>query len=98
MFTPDVDLLVARDGSEVERHMVALHSDPEFARFMGANGYQTVVSHHTCGHRAQELLAICHELGAGEARRDELENTAGNLPRADRQERQSPSHVPAAWS
>src|ERR1700730_2469346 len=98
MFTPDVDLLVARDGSDMERRMVALHSDPEFARFIGANGYQTVVSRHTCEHRVQELLAICRELGATESRRDELENTASNMPQLRSPAQQSPSHVPAAWS
>jgi spore maturation protein CgeB len=95
MFTPDVDLVVARDGRDMERCMVALHSDPEFARFIGANGYQTVVSRHTCEHRVQELLAICHELGAGETRTDELENTARDLPQLGTLQQ---SHVPAAWS
>jgi spore maturation protein CgeB len=98
MFTPDVDLLVARDGSEMERRMLALHGDPEFARFIGANGYQTVVSRHTCEHRVQELLEICHELGAGDARADGLENTASNLPQLRGPVPQSLSHVPAAWS
>jgi spore maturation protein CgeB len=98
MFTPDVDLLVARDGNDMERRMVALHSDPEFARFIGANGYQTVVSRHTCEHRVQELLAICRELGANEAPRDELEHTASNLPQLRRPAQQSASRVPAAWN
>jgi spore maturation protein CgeB len=98
MFTPDVDLLVAHDGSDMERRMVALHSDPEFARFIGANGYQTVVSRHTCEHRVQELLAICHELGAGGAHGSELASTASNLPQMREPARQSLSHVPAAWS
>jgi spore maturation protein CgeB len=98
MFTPDVDLLVAHDGSDMERRMVALHSDPEFARFIGANGYQTVVSRHTCEHRVQELLAICHELGAAESHRSELESTASNLPQMREPARQSLSHIPAAWS
>lgn len=98
MFTPDVDLLVARDGSDMERRMVALHSDPQFARFIAANGYQTVVSRHTCEHRVQELLAICHELGAGETHRSGLESTSCNLPQLCGPPRQSLSHVPAAWS
>lgn len=78
MFTPQVELLVARDGSEMARRFVALHGDPEFARFMGANGYQAVVSRHTCGHRVQELLAICRELGAGgpPARKDGLQSNS----------------------
>ncbi len=63
MFTPEVDLLVARDGREMQRYFDSLLHDPEFARFVGANGYQTVVSRHTCGHRAQELLDICVHLG-----------------------------------
>jgi spore maturation protein CgeB len=95
MFTPDVDVLVARDGREMERRMVALHSDPEFARFIGANGYQTVVSRHTCEHRVQELLAICRELGANEAHADELEDTASSLPQL---RVPAQSHVPAAWN
>ncbi|MFL6600569.1 MAG: glycosyltransferase [Steroidobacteraceae bacterium] len=99
MFTPDVDLLIARDGREMERRMEALHSDPEFARFIGANGYQTIVSRHTCEHRVQELLAICHDLGVGHGRgRDELENTASNLPQLSLMRLGCASQVPAAWS
>jgi spore maturation protein CgeB len=99
MFNPGVDVLVARDGREVERHLVALHRDAEFARFVGANGYQTVVSRHTCGHRVQELLAICHDLGADTTvRKDNLEDTASNLPQVRRPARQERSHTPAAWN
>jgi spore maturation protein CgeB len=97
MFTPEVDLLVAHDGTAVKRCLVALHSDPEFARFIGANGYETVVSRHTCAHRAQELLAICNELGAEESPPDELESSASHLPPVDTP-RHHLSHVPAAWS
>jgi len=98
MFTPDVDLLIARDGSEMERCMEALHSDPEFARFIGANGYQTVVSRHTCEHRVQELLAICHELRAGGGGRDDLENTSTRLRQLSMAAPESVSHFPAAWN
>jgi spore maturation protein CgeB len=98
MFTPDVDLLVARDGSDMEHRMEALHSDPDFARFIGANGYQTVVSRHTCAHRVQELLAICRELGADGPHRDGLQSTAGTLPHLGGLTQSSLSRVPAAWS
>jgi spore maturation protein CgeB len=98
MFTPDVDLLIARDGSDMERRMEALHSDPEFARFIGANGYQTVVSHHTCEHRVHELLAICHELGAGGGGRDDLESTSTRLQQLSMAAPEAGSHFPAAWS
>jgi spore maturation protein CgeB len=100
MFTPGVDLLVGRDGRQVERHLLDLHNDPQFARFIAANGYQTVVSRHTCAHRVQELLAICHDLGAGEAHADdELEDTGSHqVPRMDKPSRAGQSHVPAAWN
>jgi spore maturation protein CgeB len=98
-FTPDVDLLIARDGRQVERHLVDLQEDPEFARFIAANGYQAVVSRHTCGHRVQELLEICGELGAGAVRTEaDLDGTASNLQRVAKHVRPGRSHVPAAWS
>jgi spore maturation protein CgeB len=90
MFTPEVDLLIAHDGTEVKRRLQALHHDREFARFVGANGYQTVVSRHTCGHRVQELLAICQDLGAGE---HQAAADTGNKPPS-----RHLSHAPAAWS
>jgi spore maturation protein CgeB len=99
LFTPDVDLLVGRDGRQIERHLVDLHGDPDFARFIAANGYQTVVSRHTCGHRVLELLAICRQLGAHEPKREaELEATASNLPHVRHVPRTERSHVPAAWN
>jgi spore maturation protein CgeB len=97
LFTPDVDLLVARDGRQVERHLLELHGDPEFARFIAANGYQTVVSRHTCGHRVQELLGICRQLGVNDTD-GALENTGHDLPSVQKPERQGRSRVPAAWN
>ena len=94
VFTPDLDLLVARDGQQTERHLTALHGDPEFARFIAANGYQTVMHGHTCAHRVQELLSICRLLGVDEAPHEaEFEPSAKVA--ALRPER---SHAPAAWS
>jgi spore maturation protein CgeB len=97
MFTPGVDVLVGRNGREIERYLADLHGDAEFARFVGANGYQTVVSRHTCGHRAQELMAICHDLGLDTARKADLENTARSLAQV-RRPAQERSRTPAAWS
>jgi len=96
MFTPDVDLLVARDGREMERHFVILHRDPEFARFLGANGYQTIVSRHTCGHRVHELMDICAQLGAI-AKQDSTRVTRETSP-AHRSPRKDRSQAPASWS
>ncbi len=94
MFTPEMDLLLAHNGAEVRHRLLALISDSEFARFIGANGYQTVVSRHTCAHRVQELLGICEHLGVGEHRLDNLHGAVS--PHGPSQRRMS--HIPAAWS
>jgi len=98
LFAPGVDLLVAHNGPEVQRHLIELLEDPEFARFIAANGYQTVVSRHTCGHRVQELLGICHELGIGEARKDDEPETTAAEEQGRRPGRPGRSRVPAAWN
>jgi spore maturation protein CgeB len=96
MLTPEVDLLVAHDGIDVKHRLAALHSDPDLARSIAASGYQTVMSRHTCKHRVQELLAICHDLGA-DASRDDVETVAPHLP-MPRPPRHALSRIPAAWS
>ena len=99
MFTSEMDLLVAHNGTEVKRRLQALHHDTDFARCIGDNGYRTVVSRHTCAHRVQELLAICQDLGAAGHVRDELDPTADlGTHRAHRGLPHGLSHAPAAWS
>ena len=66
LFRPGVDFLIARDGAEMTRLLGALLADRALARELAANGLATVRARHTCDHRAQELLAICRELGTGE--------------------------------
>jgi spore maturation protein CgeB len=63
LFTPGEDFLVARDGAEMRAHLRALLEDPALARAVAARGRCTVLRRHTCGHRADELLAIARELG-----------------------------------
>ena len=95
MFAPGEDLLVARDGAQIERHLVDLLRDSDLGRRLADHGHQTVVSRHSCGHRTEELLAICHDLGAREASELDPGLSAPQAPRPARAER---SHVPAAWS
>jgi spore maturation protein CgeB len=63
LFAPGRDFLVARSGAEMKRHLRALLEEPEMARELAAHGRRTVLARHTCGHRVDELLAICGELG-----------------------------------
>jgi spore maturation protein CgeB len=97
LFTPGSDLLVARDRREMEQHLIALHADPAYARFMAANGCQTVVTRHTCAHRVQELLGICEQLGVN-ATDAPVEALPAIPDYANRPVRQERSHVPAAWN
>ncbi|HVS77707.1 MAG TPA: glycosyltransferase [Steroidobacteraceae bacterium] len=66
LFTPGRDYLVAHDGAEMRRHLRHLVGDPSFAEEIAEHGYRTLLRRHTCGHRVQELLGICRQLGIGE--------------------------------
>lgn len=62
LFTPGRDFLVARNGEEMKRHLLALLFDEGLAAEIAANGLKTVLARHTCAHRVRELLAIYEEL------------------------------------
>jgi spore maturation protein CgeB len=64
LFTPGEDYLVARDGSEMKKHMRALVADKQMARELAAHGLRTVQQRHTCAHRVDELLGIYEEVSA----------------------------------
>jgi spore maturation protein CgeB len=69
LFTPGSDFLVARDGVQMRKHLVDLMHDPEQADSMARRGLDTILDRHTCAHRVDELIAICHELEDGRSRR-----------------------------
>ncbi|MDB5446095.1 MAG: hypothetical protein JWQ97_1412 [Phenylobacterium sp.] len=62
LFRPGEDFLVARDGAEMARHLRALAADPELRRDLARSGLAQILERHTCGHRADELLAVCARL------------------------------------
>lgn len=63
LFQPGRDYLVARNGTEMKRHLHQLMHDEALARELADHGRRTVLKRHTCAHRVQELLAIARELG-----------------------------------
>ncbi|MGN6370847.1 MAG: CgeB family protein [Phycisphaerae bacterium] len=65
LFTPGKDYLVARDGKEMDMHLQHVLSDKSLAGDLAAHGLHTILSRHTCGHRAVELLGIIEELKSG---------------------------------
>ena len=63
LFAPGRDFLVARDGAGMTAHLRDVLSDPAMARALADHGRQTVLARHTCGHRADELVAVARALG-----------------------------------
>jgi spore maturation protein CgeB len=62
LFRAGEDFLVARDASEMKRHLQALCEDAELRSSLAANGRRTILERHTCAHRVDELLGICNEI------------------------------------
>jgi spore maturation protein CgeB len=62
LFSPGVDFLVARNGDEMTEHLHTLLSDTHMAHELARNGYRTILAHHTCAHRVDELIAIDQSL------------------------------------
>ena len=62
LFTPGKDFLVARNGSEMIRHLRELVHDEFAASELAAHGFETIRARHTCRHRVDELLAIYSDL------------------------------------
>ncbi len=55
---PEGTYLRAATGAEMREKLRALLSDPEAAQAIAADARRTVLAHHTCRHRAEELLQI----------------------------------------
>ncbi|MDE2486985.1 MAG: glycosyltransferase [Alphaproteobacteria bacterium] len=62
LFRPGQDYLVARDDVEMTSHLLALKRDADLRRRLVRSGLETILSRHTCAHRASELLGIAVRL------------------------------------
>ncbi|WP_085812302.1 CgeB family protein [Geoanaerobacter pelophilus] len=63
LFSPDDDFIFADSGEQMQRQMRLLLDDPARAGRLASHGRGTILARHTCGHRIDELLQICSELG-----------------------------------
>ena len=79
-FTPGEDFLMARDGREMRRHLRSVLADEGLARSLAERGLRTVRASHTCGHRADELVAIARRLRGGSAGGATLAATGAAAP------------------
>jgi spore maturation protein CgeB len=71
LFGPD-DMLFAADGEQMTRNLCAVLADRDLGHTLAHNGLGTIRARHTCGHRVDQLLGICAELGAANARLPEV--------------------------
>lgn len=62
LFTEGKDYLLARDGEEMKHQLQRVLNDQSLAENLCENGLATIQQHHTCLHRAEELINIYHEL------------------------------------
>lgn len=62
IFTAGEDYWPVRNGTEAAAMLVQLLSQPKQRKELGRHGAAAIAARHTCGHRAQELEAICHDL------------------------------------
>lgn len=67
LFTPDRDYLIARDGAQMERNLLALKGDADLRASLATHGLATIRARHTCAHRARELLSIVATLSSRSA-------------------------------
>jgi len=62
LFRPGRDYLCVSDSEAMILTLKSLLRDDAARQQLAASGLETVRSRHTCAHRAQQLLEICHEL------------------------------------
>jgi spore maturation protein CgeB len=62
LFRPNRDYLLARNGPEMTAMLGELLRDENARQQIATSGLETIQQHHTCRHRAAQLLEICGEL------------------------------------
>jgi spore maturation protein CgeB len=64
LFSPGADYLVARNATDMARHLAAVRDDADLRSALTKSGHATIRARHTCAHRAQELLTIVNHLAS----------------------------------
>ncbi|PSJ36673.1 CgeB family protein [Allosphingosinicella deserti] len=67
LFRPGKDFLYARSGQEMTRLLRDVREDSALRAALIGSGLETIRARHTCGHRADELLAILDTLARSAA-------------------------------
>ncbi len=59
---PDEDYVLARNGEEMSALLRELLESEDTRRQIASSGLETIRQHHTCRHRAEQLMEICGEI------------------------------------
>jgi spore maturation protein CgeB len=78
LFRAGTDYLMARNATEMRRHLHALVHDDAMARTIAGNGRRTILARHTCAHRVDELMRIVQPLAGTAA--SAHDGTAASAP------------------
>jgi spore maturation protein CgeB len=62
LFRAGQDFLIARNGSEMQKHLQDVLNDSSLTQSLAASGLETIRKRHTCEHRVDELLSIYHSI------------------------------------
>jgi spore maturation protein CgeB len=62
LFRAGQDYVLARDGAEMSVRLGELLESESTRRQIASSGLETIRQHHTCRHRAQQLMEICGEI------------------------------------
>ena len=64
LFRVGEDFLMVSNGADMAEAMRRVKEDAELRRSIAEKGLETIRARHTCGHRADELLAVVERLAA----------------------------------
>jgi spore maturation protein CgeB len=62
LFRPNQDYVLARTGSEMSAVLAELLRSESSRRQIALSGLETIRQHHTCRHRAEQLMEICGDI------------------------------------
>ena len=72
LFRVGQDFLMARNGSEMQKHLHNVLNDSFLAQSLAKSGLETIRKRHTCGHRVDELLRIYDAIKPASVRNESL--------------------------
>ena len=64
LFQPGQDYLVVKDGKQMTSELEHLLRDATARKQLAEHGRKTISEHHTCAHRARQLISIVEEIAS----------------------------------